>query len=249
MPKLAETLATAQKTGKTSAPKSLKAKPGAEVPEQERPNVRTDWEAIERDYRTGKWTDGELATKYSVARESIVRRRKKDQAKDPSSWAQDLGPQVRAATNALLMKEMVADKITEGHTEVTGVILVTAEINKQVILGHRNDIKMLRDMAFDMAAELQQIGKVDLKNMAAMLESDELTQEQIAALRDGVNSITKLPSRILSVQRLAQTMTRVQALERQAFGLDDPEAPPPVDEMADLSDEVLEARINELTRR
>jgi hypothetical protein len=247
MSKLAEKLASAQKTGKAGAPKSTKAKPQAVAPAPAK-RQRADWEAVERDYRTGKFSDGELAAKYSLSRESIVRARKRAQAIDPSTWAQDLGPQVRAATNALLMKEMVADKITEGHTEVTGVILVTAELNKQVILGHRSDIKMLRDMAIEMAGELQQIGRVDLKNMASMLESDDLTQDQIASLRDGVNAVTKLPSRILSVQRLAQTVTRVQALERQAFGLDDPETPPPVDEIGDLSDQDLDARISERLR-
>ena len=53
---------------------------------------RVDWAAVERDFRTGKFTDIELAAKHGVARESIVRHRKDAQAKDPTAWAQDLGP-------------------------------------------------------------------------------------------------------------------------------------------------------------
>ena len=48
-----------------------------------------DWDAIKRDYRTGAFTDQELADKHAVPRETISRRRKKDRAKDENDWAQD----------------------------------------------------------------------------------------------------------------------------------------------------------------
>jgi hypothetical protein len=241
MSKLAEKLASAQKTGRTKAPRSIEAKPRASAPVPEK-KKRTDWEAVERDYRTGQFTLRELEAKHGADNGLISRKAKKD------GWSQDLSKAIKAATNAKLVEELVSKEISNSQQKVSNTVLAAAELNKEVILGHRRDIKFLRNMAFDMAEELQQIGKVDLKGMASMLESDDLNQEQLSALRDGVNALTKLPVRILSVQRLAQTVTRVQALERQAHGLDDPETPPPIDEIGDLSDQDLDARISERLR-
>jgi hypothetical protein len=234
---------TAQKSSKAGASQPLESKSQAPAPAPKA--SKTDWDAIERDYRTGKWTDGELATKHGIARESIVRRRKKDQLTDPIAWAQDVAPQVRAATNALLAKQMVAEKITEGHTQVTDTILVTAEVNKQVILGHRKDIKALRDLTAQMVIEVTQMGTVDLERIAVMLEDPDMTPAQLARAREELNAATRLPTRILSAQRLTQAFTRLQHMERQAFGLDDKDEPPPVDELGDLSDEELNKAINE----
>lgn len=247
MGKLAEKLAAAQKSSKTGAPKSPEAEPQPSAPAKKSRSV--DWEAIERDYRTGKFSDGELSEKYQVARESIVRRRKKDQATDPIAWAQDVAPQVRAATNALLAKQMVADQITAGHAEVTDTILVTAEINKQVILGHRKDITALRELTAQMVQEVSQMGRVDLERIAVMLEDPDLKPDQLAKARDELTAATRLPTRILAAQRLTQAFARLQQLERKAFGLDTPEDKPQVDEMSDLSDEDLDARINERIRQ
>jgi len=238
MPKQAKKPATAEKVSRTGAPKPLEAKPQASgaTPAKRK---RTDWEAVERDYRTGQFTLRELEAKHGADNGLISRKAKKD------GWSQDLSKAIKAATNAKLVEELVSKEISSSQQKVSTAVLAAAEANKEVILGHRRDIKFLRNMAFDMAEELQQVGKVDLKNMAAMLESEDLNQEQLAALRDGVNTLTKLPTRILSVQRLTQTIARAQQLERQAFGLDSPEEAPPVDEVADLSDDELNQRINE----
>jgi hypothetical protein len=72
---------------------------------------------------------------------------------------------------------------------------------------------------------------------------------QIAEARQALADITRLTTRALTVNRLVQTLGRLQQLERTAFGLDEPEQPPPVDEAADLSDEELEARIQERLER
>lgn len=197
---------------------------------------------MQRDYRTGKFTLRELEAKHGADNGLISRKAKKE------GWTQDLSKAIKAATNAKLVEELVSKEISDSQQKVSSTVLAAAEVNKDVILGHRKDIKLLRELAADLANELHQIGKIDLKSMASMLEDDSLTQEQIASLREGISAVTKLPTRILSVQRLSQAFGRVQAMERQAFGLDDPEAPPPVDEIGDLSDEELDARISERLR-
>lgn len=224
---------------RSGAPRSIEAAPRASAPAPAKKRRRTDWEAVERDYRTGKFTLRELEAKHGADNGLISRQAKK------YGWTQDLSKAIKAATNAKLVEQLVSKEISSAQQKVSTTVLAAAEMNKDVILGHRKDIRMLREIAVDLADELHQIGKVDLKSIASMLEDDSLTQEQVASLREGIAAVTKLPTRILGVQRLSQAIGRVQALERQAFGLDDPETPPPVDEIGDLSDEELDARINE----
>lgn len=241
MSKLAEKLASAQKTGRTNAPRSIEGKPSAEAPAPEKKR-RTDWDAVERDYRTGQFTLRELEAKHGADNGLISRKAKKD------GWSQDLSRAIKAATNAKLVEELVSKEISDSQQKVSSTVLAAAEVNKDVILGHRKDIRMLARIAADLTEELRQLGKTDLSSIAEMLMDDSLTQEQVAELRGAVSAVVKLPTRSLVAQRLSATWGRVIALERQAFGLDDPEAPPPVDEIGDLSDQDLDARISERLR-
>lgn len=236
---------------------------------------RADWDAIERDYRTGRFTDQELVNKHGnlVTRQALSKRAK------VKGWQKDLTEAVRQATKASLIAEQVrlrqqsdatpkkvAKKLpaTSDATSIVAeataatvdatatAVLVAAEANKQVILGHRQDILTVRTMLMGMAAELQQAGRADLGRLAEALTAgaiEESDVEKLDALRSDLAAVARLPTRILSVQRLSQALTRLQHLERQAFGLDEPEQPPPVDEMADLSDEELDARILKVSSR
>lgn len=240
---------------------------------------RVDWDAVERDYRTGKFTDQELVTKHGnlVTRQALSKRAK------TKGWQKDLTDAVRQATKASLIQEhvkqrlqseqaqgepakKVASKLPKGAdatsivAEATAAtvdatanaVLAAAEANKQVILGHRQDIQAVRSMLMDMAAELRQAGRADLRRLAEALTggaTDDMDADRLEGLREDLAAVARLPTRILSVQRLSQALTRLQVLERQAFGLDEPEQPPPVDEMADLSDEELDARIAEVSSR
>jgi hypothetical protein len=161
---------------------------------------KVDWDAVERDYRTGKFTDGELSTKYGVTREAIVRRRKREQEKDGTRWAQDLEPQVRAATNALLIQEHITAQVTDGHTKVTGVILAAAELNKSVILKHRSRLEQL--------------------NRDADAARDKLIQ-----LADGIVDIREAATYVSALEASARTAKIVIEAERKAYNLDEKDEP------------------------
>lgn len=159
--------------------------------------ARVDWDAIRRDYRIGKFTDGELADKHGVSREAIVRRRKRE----PENWPQDLTEAVKQATNAALDAAMVTDAITEGHTKVTDTVLAVAEVNKQVILGHQKDAKEARS-AMD-------------KAMATVLKCGA----EIKGIREAAVFAS-------AVESLSRTAKNAADMERKAFRLDDDKPPP-----------------------
>lgn len=196
-------------------------------PANKRKRPKVDWAAIERDFRTGKFSDTELGTKYGIARESISRRRKADQSKDSTTWAQDLAPQVRAATNVLLMQETVAQKITEGHNKVTDVILATAELNKQIIGGHRRDLSATRDVAQSLLKELADasMAAAEQELLVAILSGEGPEPGDEARARAVVNKALSINSRISSIKALAETFTKIQDAEHKSYRLDDEATP------------------------
>lgn len=102
--------------------------------------ARIDWDAIKRDYRTARYTDPELAEKHNVSREAICRKRKKD-GENSDPWPMDLTEAIKQATDAALVTSL----ITEDHRKVTDTVLAMAEVNKQVLLGHRGWLTDLAD--------------------------------------------------------------------------------------------------------
>lgn len=242
----------AQKSSKSGPSKSAKAAPRAPAPAPAPKKRRADWEAIERDYRTGNFTDQELADKHMnvVSRQAVTKMAKK------RGWQKDLSTAVRQATKAKLIadeaQKKVAEQVAKGCAATTDTVLVVAEMNKRVILSHRDDIARARNLANNLLTELEvtTTRREQLHTVLDVVASDaNATATQIGEARLALAEIARLPTRILSAGRLAQAMGRLQQLERTAFGLDEPEQPAPVDDMADLSDEELEARIKERNAR
>jgi uncharacterized protein YjcR len=178
---------------------------------------RTDWDAVHRDYRTGQFTEHELAEKYDISRSAVNKQAR------TKGWTKDLQQEIRQATNAKLVADLVAKEVADGGKKVADVVLAAAEINKQVILGHRSDIAATRDVAADLLGEL--------KNARLLAEEQELLAEILAGGEDAdedkvfkarqvVKKALEFGNRINGVKALAETFTKLQSLERTAFGLD-----------------------------
>ena len=132
---------------------------------------------------------------------------------------------------------MLRETVTQAQKDVTDTVLVAAEANTQVILGHRRDVAATRQVAADL---LQELGR------SALLAEDQELLTQILAgsgaepvdearARAVVQKALALPGRVSSVKQLADTFDKLQLAERRAFGIDDPaakSAPPPLAELA-----------------
>lgn len=205
---------------------------------------RADWEAIERDYRTGKFSDQELQDKHGVDKDGnqIITRQAITKRAKVKGWTKDLTAAVRQATKTKVLQAQavanrqkvageVAKKVAAATSETDSTltaVLAVAEVNKQVIMGHRDDLHQLRNLTMSMVGELRAVSMspARVQELHDMLTSgQELTAAQISEARDAFSDLTKLPNRVLTVQRLSQAMTRLQQMERVAFGLDEPEDP------------------------
>lgn len=198
---------------------------------------RTDWAAVERDYRTGKFTLAELSEKYKLHHNTIWKRA------DKEGWTQDLSHQVRQRTKAKLAQEaaavhkalttdeairVVRDTAVK-QTEV--VVEAAAELNKQVILCHRNELRNAREMVTAMLAELRDAAMLDAERelLAQVAAGDVADEKDVAAIRNALQKALGLPGRIGGIKQLADALTKLHDGERRAYGLDDAadKEPPP----------------------
>ncbi|MEY4414960.1 MAG: hypothetical protein RIQ53_2253 [Pseudomonadota bacterium] len=183
---------------------------------------RIDWPAVQRDYRPGNLTQQELAAKHKLNEATLCRKIKADRAKDPSAWPQDLTELVKQATDARLMAELVKDVAKDGQEQAKTTVLAAAELNAQVILRHRKDIAAANTLAMDMLHELATATHSPEK-LAALFETlqPDMSDEELQSARNSFGNLLKLGNRVGSLQKLADTLTKVQVLERKALGLDD----------------------------
>lgn len=204
----------------TAPPKGSKGAKKAE-PKKTRP----DWEAIERDYRTGYFTLRELAAKHGVTHTTISRRA------DRLEWTKDLSTAIRQATNAKVIEATLQQQRTTSHQDATNAVLGAAELNKQVILGQRSRVTAAVDVSMRMLAELDATTTKaeEIERMFEVL-ADGMDQQQLDSARRQLSEFLRLHNRVGSVQKLMEALNKAQAMERQAFSLDDagkkPEEPP-----------------------
>lgn len=206
---------------------------------------RVDWARVQRDYATGRFTDMELAAKYSTAREVVNRRRRADRAKDPASWPIDLRADVKRATAALLMRDQVTRTITGGTEAET--VLAAAHAVKDIILQHRAEARRGREVVSALMTELASVTlhRASL-DMLVKRASATLSEAEATALASQVQELAKLSTRIGGVQKLADAMARMQTLERKAFGIgDDDTGSNPLDTMNEAE---LQAEVDRLTQ-
>jgi hypothetical protein len=123
----------------TSARKSVRKQA---VPKRK----RTDWDAVERDYRTDKFTLRELSEKYGISHQAISKQAK------VNAWSKDLAQAIKQATNAILVDELVAKEIASGGQKVANVVLTAATVNSRIIRGHQQQLAALQE-AIEIAKE------------------------------------------------------------------------------------------------
>jgi hypothetical protein len=191
--------------------------------------VATDWEAIERDFRTTNLSNAELARKHggTVSPQRIGQRAKKE------GWTRDLTQAVRAATGAKVIAEEVKrrnaaqppktldQKVSQAFEETVTAVEVAAEAAAAVIMRHRDDAAQARGVVLDLLNELRAATiRPDELEQLFMAVSSELDEKMLAFARMKFNDMLKLHTRIGSVQKLADAFAKLQALERKAHGLD-----------------------------
>lgn len=195
---------------------SAKKPPNADKTPSKPAKRRTDWDAVERDYRTGKFTLRELEAKHG-ANNSLISRKAK-----AGGWTQDLADAIRQATNARLDEETVSKEVRSGAQKVSTVVLAVAEQNTKVILGHRTGLARLNEVKNKLLNQIEQAAD----NLPDLEEVIEMIRKPDDNGRDAVNdAMRKAMSRsalVDDLKKLADVDEKARKGEREAFKIDAP---------------------------
>ncbi len=191
---------------------------------------RNDWELIEREYRTGRFSLAQLEARHGVNRSTIHRRAKK------YDWKKDLSGRVRERTQEKITRASLPPEAQEAlDGEDDAIVEFAANENAAVVKGHRKNLERWRGIA-ERYAELLE-GQLAEGKITVELGGGEVTEVDVPLEYVGK-----------CMGHGTQALERVVKLERQNYGLDLKDDDPKVPE-AELTDEELEARIARLTQQ
>lgn len=174
-----------------------------------------NWEAIERDFRMGVRAVTAIAEEHGITEGAIRKRAKRD------GWVRDLNAKVRAKADDLVRKAEVRAQVREDQrlTE-SRQIEVEANIQKEIRLAERADIRRARALCMKLLTELeQQTDQVpELQELGELLRKpDDKGQDK---LNDIYQAVISLPERTKTMKALAEALRILVSLEREAFGID-----------------------------
>jgi len=169
---------------------------------------RHDWDAIERDYRTGTLSNRELERKYAPngPSEAAIRYQAKKQG-----WEKDLQPKVKAKIKNDLLKGNLPPTASEKE-----IVDEAARQGVEIVEFHRKDIATARVLIAGLFEELNEqksLDKAALKRLA-----EKLPKEDHHILITAIHSAS-FGSRCKNLGSLVKSLANVVPLERQAFGL------------------------------
>ena len=94
-----------------------------------------DWEAIEREYRAGQLSIGQLAKENDCTRQAIIKRAKL------SGWTRNLAAAVQVETERRLLASAVTPAVTAATARE--IVDAAADRNERVVLAHRSTLDRL----------------------------------------------------------------------------------------------------------
>lgn len=161
---------------------------------------RYDWAAVERDYRTGQYSNRELSRLHGPS-EAAIRKRATD-----GKWSRDLSEQirqrVREKTNRAAASEIV-QSITDAE-----IVENAAAVGATVVQSHQRMIRRAKGLT---------------EKLMDLLERQLETGKMQVQVRGGAVAEIDLPLDYVgkSLGSATQAMERAIRLERQAYGLDE----------------------------
>lgn len=162
---------------------------------------RNDWELIEREFRTGRFSLTQLEKRHGVHRSNISRRAKK------YNWEQDLTDRVRERTQQKITKASLSPEAQAAFdNDDEQIVEYAANENAAVVKGHRKNLERWRGIA---------------ERYAELLES-QLAEGKIKVQMLDVITEIDIPLEYVGkcMGHGTQALDRVIKLERQNYGLD-----------------------------
>ena len=174
---------------------------------------KVDWEAVERDYRTSQMTLRELGEKHGCTHGAIVQKAKAD------GWSRDLNPAIQQATQARLIEAALTTAVTKTNQALTSAVLVAAEVNTRVILGHRKGLNRITRIKEALLDQIEQAAQLmpDLAEVIEMVRQPD--DNGVDKANDALRKVMSRSGLVDDLKKLAEIDERVRKGEREAFNI------------------------------
>lgn len=190
---------------------------------------RTDWEAIERDYRAGLLSLREIGKVHGIS-EGMIRKKAK-----AGNWERDLTERVNEKVRAELVRSdgtqprdlRTADPRTEREIVETAAATVV-----QVVRGHRKHISRQIELV-DILTE-QLVGAAGNRDDIEDAIFDETAGDKDGKRRSAMLKAVALPTQAGAIVNLSNALKTLVGLERQAFSIKDESETQAANPMASL---------------
>lgn len=186
------------------------------------PKQPPDWERIEADYRAGLLSVREIAARQGVSHVAIAKRAKRD------GWERDLGAKIRAKAEALVTKKAVTTEVSGNRREQDDALVEqNSEQLASVMLTQRRSVGRAHRLCMQLFAELEaQTNEPELFGQLGEFlreEGEEGARKRAAAYE----KVLTFGARVDGMKKLGETLKVLVGLERDIYGLNNPEPPPP----------------------
>lgn len=192
--------------------------------ETPQPKKAPDWIVIEADYRAGIKPLRVIGDEHGISHAAINKRAKREE------WTRDLGARIQAKADALVSKAAVTAEVSKAKKATEQAIVeAAANIQYQVRMEHRTDIKRSRALFQTLLGDLETVGDARGQELIDALiqsieraeedESEDAARRRQTRNRKLLTDIQGLPTRIDSAKRLTEMLERLVRLEREAFGI------------------------------
>lgn len=180
--------------------------------------MAVDWAAVETDYRAGIKTLRAIGSDRGVSNVAILKKAKKE------GWARDLGERIRARAAEKVSKAAVSKSVSKQRLLTDQqTVEANAELQSQIILGHRSDIKLLRATVAGMAGELGALANGEIQAALEMVLDERIeegSQAYKTALSKAFDAALALGGRSAAGKNLVASLGILIDKERLAFGID-----------------------------
>lgn len=183
--------------------------------------IEVDWDEIERLYRADLRTFAQLASDFGVADSTVRRRAKK------GGWKRDLKNRIKERTNQIVQERAVQSLASDQVARDDMTIEENAQLTANVRLSHRQNIGAAQAMMMTLFGDLQaQIGADNRARLEDLFIAALQAEAVDASALEAYERVTSLSNHVRVLKELADTMTKLVTLERQAYGLDDVDSSP-----------------------
>lgn len=173
-----------------------------------RPNA--DWIAIERDYRTGQFSNRELGRIHGVSDVAVLKRARKYE------WKKDVAPAVAQEISARLATDAVSGTVSAANTKE--IIDAAAARGVEIVRGHRVTIQRGQALVNLLFGQLEEAAtmRADIEEMI----ENETAGDEDTKRRNMMLKAVSLPAHAGVIKDLGNALGKLVFLERQAFNID-----------------------------